>query len=800
MKAVSLVLLLVLGCSVAQAQTTIIGQVTDKAAEPLPGVTVRLGGTFIGTVTDIQGRYELTNVSAGSYSLEASAVNYQKRRIEITVMPEAPLSVDFVLAERVSALEEVVVKGATEAQALSSQPITITSLDARALSNQAIGVIEVLQRSTGVLVRRSGGLGSDAQINLNGLAGNAVRLYYDGIPLEYLGGIEINNLPVNLIDRVDVYKGVMPINVGTDALGGGINIVPRQTLGNYREASYELGSFNTHRLSAMGLHRWESGFFVGLNAFFNYSDNDYLMRDVPNQTVDIFENRFGRTDTAVVASRTDARRFNDQHISTYAEAQVGVTQKTWADRLMFSTAFSYRYDEIQHGPRIIARPGAETNREQRTFIQRIRYQHTLKNGAEIDYSGILSLTRDAVDDSTRYLYDWNGNVLPINNNRGSEILSRPSGRVGNTLSTTHRGSVRYQFHDRFTLGVSDFFSYSRIEGRDPYGIRLPIGDAQVDLNTVPATFRKNILGAELSSTWLKDALSTILFYKNYHYRAESIDITQERGDRLPTRSNQHQDHGYGLALKYTPRPNLFFRTSYEQALRIPNESEIYGNFLTIRPNYNIKPERSHNVNLGGFAQHHWGKAQSVSVDVNGFLRNQQDLIRLEVSGGGEVAQYINEREVRAIGVETSVKARPLASLYLSTNLTFQQVTLSASDQLQNNSFVGVQIPNIPDLFWNSAAQYTLSSLFREEDAVEVFWNYFFVDRFSVTYVLDESRANPDNLVPAQHQHNVGCSYAPSPQGLRFTFQVNNITNAQVFDNFRIPKPGRNFSFKINYFI
>jgi outer membrane receptor protein involved in Fe transport len=110
------------------------------------------------------------------------------------------------------------------------------------------------------------------------------------------------------------------------------------------------------------------------------------------------------------------------------------------------------------------------------------------------------------------------------------------------------------------------------------------------------------------------------------------------------------------------------------------------------------------------------------------------------------------------------------------------------------------VPNIPDVFFNSSVQYSFSSLLKEDDQFKVFWNYFFVDQFSITYVLDEDKANPDNLVPIQNQHDLGVTYAPSSGGLKLSFQVNNITNAQLFDNFRIPKPGLNFSFKINYSI
>jgi outer membrane receptor protein involved in Fe transport len=307
----------------------------------------------------------------------------------------------------------------------------------------------------------------------------------------------------------------------------------------------------------------------------------------------------------------------------------------------------------------------------------------------IDYSGIYSVTKERVNDSTRHLYDWHGNILPIENNRGSEILSRPTGRSGHQTGTTHRLTGSYKLSDRFKLSISDFFAYSRIHGNDPYGIRIDTGEESIDPNTIPSTFFKNIAGLGLETKWLGDDLETSLFFKNYFYQAQSIDITQEKADQVFTRPNKGNDNGYGAAIKYTVNPHLFFRSSYERTIRIPTETEIYGNFLTIIPNYNIAAEKSDNFNLGVNAKCEWNSDQSVSVDVNGFLRNQKDLIRLEISGGGEVAQYINENEAQAVGVEINVKANPLKPLKITTNFTFQEVSLSSSDRLQNDSFVGV---------------------------------------------------------------------------------------------------------------
>ena len=86
-----------------------------------------------------------------------------------------------------------------------------------------------MNRTTGIKVREEGGVGSDFDLSINGLSGNSVRYFLDGMPLDTKGsGVSLANLPINIIDRIEIYKGVVPASLGTDALGGTINIITKQ--------------------------------------------------------------------------------------------------------------------------------------------------------------------------------------------------------------------------------------------------------------------------------------------------------------------------------------------------------------------------------------------------------------------------------------------------------------------------------------------------------------------------------------------------------------------------------------------
>src|SRR5690606_16038199 len=126
----------------------------------------------------------------------------------------------------------------------------VTAVDARKLHNSSMDVGQLLNRVSGVKIKESGGMGSRAALSLNGFSGNQVKVFLDGLPIDNYGSsFQLNNIPINYIDHIEVYKGVVPVWLGGDALGGAINLVKNTNPMSYLDASYSYGSFNTHRVN-----------------------------------------------------------------------------------------------------------------------------------------------------------------------------------------------------------------------------------------------------------------------------------------------------------------------------------------------------------------------------------------------------------------------------------------------------------------------------------------------------------------------------------------------------------------------
>lgn len=139
----------------------------------------------------------------------------------------------------------------------------------------------------------------------------------DGIPLGYLGyTFGLSTTPVSLIDRIEIYKGVVPVQLAGDALGGAINVVspvvPEDWSGTL---SYQTGSFGTHRTAGeLSYSHKKNGLFVLTNEFLDHVKNNYKVTvDIPNEK--------GKT------TATEVPRFHDAYRAAGGRLTVGIRDR-----------------------------------------------------------------------------------------------------------------------------------------------------------------------------------------------------------------------------------------------------------------------------------------------------------------------------------------------------------------------------------------------------------------------------------------------------------------------------------------
>ena len=219
------------------------------------------------------------------------------------------------------------------------------AIDTKEFRNTTKTLSDALSKAPGIKVREAGGVGSDLQLMMDGFGGKHVKVFIDGVPQEGVGSaFSLNNIPVAYAERIEVYKGVVPVEFGTDALGGVVNIVTGKRRSAWHlDASYAYGSFNTHRSHINFSQTAKSGFHYELNAFQNYSKNNYKV-DVPIE--DFVTGRIDRQQLQRV------ERFHDTYHNESVVAKVGWMGKQWADRMMLGVVYAHEYKEIQNGVRL----------------------------------------------------------------------------------------------------------------------------------------------------------------------------------------------------------------------------------------------------------------------------------------------------------------------------------------------------------------------------------------------------------------------------------------------------------------
>ncbi|WP_297851857.1 carboxypeptidase-like regulatory domain-containing protein, partial [uncultured Alistipes sp.] len=250
------------------ASAWLSGKVMEKDSTAVAFATVCLKGTNYGCSTDDRGRFRF-KVPAGKHTLAVSLIGYRSAEKNIEVGRDMK-NLTVVLQPAATGLEEVVVTGSGVSRVQQS-PFNAVAVDTKALQNTTKSLSDALSKLPGMKLRESGGVGSDMQLMLDGFSGKHVKVFIDGVPQEGAGqAFDLNNIPAGFAERIEVYKGVVPVGFGTDAIGGVINIVTNKRRRNwFADASYSYGSFDTHRSNLRFGQTTRGGFLYEIDAFQN---------------------------------------------------------------------------------------------------------------------------------------------------------------------------------------------------------------------------------------------------------------------------------------------------------------------------------------------------------------------------------------------------------------------------------------------------------------------------------------------------------------------------------------------------
>jgi len=765
----------------AQQKITVTGLVKSNGGAPLHGAGVFLSPGKKNAVTDKNGQFQLSDIPAGVYKIRITFIGFRDLTQNIEFPLKSKNSLVFSLEEDKNDLSEVTVLGRTAVQETSHQAYNVTAIDAKKLYNTTLDISGALDRVAGIRVRESGGVGSSFNLSLNGFSGNHIKYFIDGIPMDNFGSsFQINNIPINIADRVEVYKGVVPMWLGSDALGGAINIVTGDRYRNYVDASYSFGSFNTHRSVVNAAATTKGGFTFQLNAFQNYSDNNYKVKV---EASDIF--------TGAYAPKATLRRFHDTYHNETVIANVGVVDKSYADKLLLGITMGQNYKEIQTGARMVSVFGG-WHRKGNIVMPSLKYKKTnLIEGLDVTVNANYNLGQEQNIDTMNVRYDWYGNSKP-NGSNGERSRSLYKYKNHNGLATA---MFNYKLAENQSLALSNVFTTFNRKGSDE------LNPANAEYEKTKKT-NKNILGLGYNFE-IKNKLGATVFGK-YIYQ-NNID---GNGNADQTAMKKL---GYGTALTYFFTPNLQLKASYELTNRMPEAQEIFGDVENQEGNPELKPEKSDNVNLGMSYSFSINKINNFSVTANAIYRKSDNFIYNRLNSNQSKLIADNRDGVRTWGVDGEIRYSYKDWFTAGTTVTYQylqnlqkyEINPNTGEKYTTESAVYLdQMPNIPYLFGNGDVSVSLKNVGKKGNNLNIGYNLLYVHAFWLYWPSrgGSSSNGSKYVVPKQLSHDINLVYSLEKGRYNIGLEAKNITDALLYDNFSLQKPSRGFYLNLRYFI
>lgn len=759
------------------------GVVLDASGEPIPYATVYIKGSSNGTTTDAVGRYKL-KVAAGESTIVASSLGYdsQSHTMEFGT---GDYTLDYTLQESATAIERVEVS-ASGVGVVKRSPFNAVAIDTEHFANGAKSLSDALTKAPGLKLRESGGVGSDMSITLDGFTGKHVKIFIDGVPQEGVGSsFSLNNIPAGYAERIEIYRGVVPVGFGADALGGVINIVTSKQRRNwFVDASYSYGSFNTHRSSVNAGQTLDNGFMWEVNAFQNYSDNDYHVM----APVEDFET--GRIDKS---TKHRVRRFNDTYHNEAIVGKVGVVGKRWADRLVFGATYSQMHKQIQTGVRQDIVYGAKFRRGNSLMpSMEYRKRNLFTEGLDLVVTANYNRNTTFNVDTSQYKYNWRGEMKRLNS-PGEQSYQHTRSLNDNWNATA---TLSYRIGDKHAITFNHVFNAFRRSNTSLLA-------AQPEEDAIKKRTHKNISGLQYRLT-PNERWSISLFAKYYALNVRGPIATDANSSSFVETERRNNALGYGAAATYFPTSYLQAKVSYEKAYRLPTIEEMFGDEDLEMGDIGIRPEHSDNLNISLSYTGRYGDADEHGLYLEGGFvwRNTQDYIQrniVDMSGGKAAATYINYGRVKTLGGNLTARYTFSHWLSIGGNVTYMDVRDNMPIALGTTSMPNLgykdRMPNTPYLFADGDITFTWHNCIWRNNTLTISYDNSYLMGFYY-YSARIGTNKGDYMVPSQFSHNLSIGYAIKDGRYTITAECRNLTNEALYDNFSLQKAGRAFYVKL----
>ena len=670
----------------------IIGHVTDaKTGEHLAGITIAIKGTTFGTATDATGHYFLKNLKQKSVTLVMRGLGYLSQERVIEISPDKVIEVNFEAEQDNINIDEVVVSSNRQATLRRLAPTLVTVLDSKLFeSANATNLAQGLIFQPGVRVENNCQNCGFNQVRINGLDGRYSQILIDSRPImSALAGVYgLEQIPTNMIERVEVVRGGGSALFGSSAIAGVINIITKEPQRN---------SFTFN----------ESMSFSGFKDLDNnLSFNGSLVSD---------DNRAG----AMVFAQARYRKEHDVNGDGYSELgrldsrSLGVRAYVRPSDYTRLTGEVHSFSEARRGGDHIDWPEQVAGVAE--SIRHSTYSGNLKfDGYSEDYKHHYQLYTSAQHITRNSYYGGIGEPKLRNkagdkfvNAQGVEIDSEAdalaTGAIGRPIHTSNYGKnfgitrgltwvggaqYTYDF-DHFLFMPAQFlagaeYSYDRLEDRMP----LREWETEATKST----------GFDLSAnpTSLSPALHQVI------RNASQFAQIEWKNDRwsllLGTRLDENSAVKKAIfspraTLRYNPTKNFNIRATYAKGFRAPQVFDedlhvgvVGGEAQRVTNADDLRPEISHSFSLSNDMYFTLGEAQ-LNLLVEGFYTRLLDVFTNYKDKSENGISYYTRHNygINDNGQQVSSGAKILG-LNLEGKVSYRWLSLQAGLTLSSNKY------------------------------------------------------------------------------------------------------------------
>ena len=682
------------------SDANIHGHILDaKTNQHIPYVVLSLKGTTYATGTDASGHYFLKNLPEGNYILVAEVIGYKKAEKSVKLVRNKSIEVNFTLEEEALSMNEVVVS-ATRNETNKKNTATIVNVaSAKLFENTASSnLAESMAFQPGLRVENTCGNCGAVQLRINGLEGQYSQVLLDSNPIfSSLAGVYgLEQLPVAMIERVEVIRGGGSALFGSNAIGGVVNIITKEPLRN------SLSLANTTNL------------IEGKTAEFNTSFNGSFVSDNHRAGVYLF---------GMVKSR-DAHDYNDDGFSDILK----MDSKTLGFRGYYKTSAHSKLTAEYHHIGEYRRGGDNIDQPPHMADIAEDVKHQINGG---------SLRFNYFAPNSRHFADVYVSSQGIKRNSYYGTGKDPNAYgITNDITITAGAQYSYVFEKclfmpaQFTVGAE--YSYNDLDDHS-------IGFDRKIMQTVRTA------GVYLQNEWQSEKVNFVIGGRfDKHNMMEKIIFSP----RANLRYSPIED--IGLRVSYSSgyrAPQAFDEDLHIDAVN--NQSSI------IVLDENLRPEYSHSFSASADLYHNFGSLQT-NLLVEGFYTILDDVFALAKTGENE-AGYILQTRYNAAGAEvkglTAELKLGIPSVFeWQMGYTFQRSRYDEPEEWSENVEPQRRMFRTPDHY----AYFTASADITKRFKASIFGNY--TGRMLVQHNAGYIENDRDELTPQFFDAGLKLSY------------------------------------------